>query len=149
MSSIIAINGEVNVFDSSKFSNLLEKSSVIQSECDKNEELSTSAAKELKEDFCSRLLRLTQQKQNLNKREVENIPATVESPIEEEPLLCSEVIKPIFNVIRPKRQLYKLSKFTKASIESTQGSDLSRSEYQISKAPLQASVQEKAVMLIP
>lgn len=147
-SSIIAISGEVNIFDSSKFSNIIEKSSVQESDWDKNEEFSFSSSNCLKEDFCSRLLKLTRQRQNINKEANEKVPASVESPIEEKPLSSKEAMKPVFNVIRPKRELYKLSKLNKTSMESTQGSDLSKSEYHAPKLHMQATIQNEAVMLI-
>lgn len=112
-----------------------------------NEELCLEDQQNLKDNYCSQLLKLTRHKQNSIIKAQEDIQALNTTTNKLNMLNEGLVIKPIFNVIRSKREQYKLIGKIQASIESTQSSECINKDSQLFKVP-GLPYKEEAVMLI-
>lgn len=112
-----------------------------------NEELCLEDQQNLRENYCSQLLKLTKQRQNSIIKAHEDIQAPNTTTNKLNMLNEGLVIKPIFNVIRSKREHYKLIGKSQASIESTQSSACTNKDSQLFKVP-GLPYKDEAVMLI-
>jgi len=102
------ITEDVTGMDEFKISNLLEKSSVSPSEQGESEVSSVQFNTSLKEDFCSRLIKLTSQNQN-SISVVSAGTQTRKIPVNKNYIKDNtKSYKPVFEVISTKRKGYQL-----------------------------------------
>jgi hypothetical protein len=135
IASIIGLGDEL-----SRFENFSNKEWI-------NEKLVLEDQQSLKDDYCSLLLKLTRQKQNAIVKVHEGIQTLNTTTNKLNTLNETLVIKPIFSVIRSKREQYKPQGKSEGSVESTQSSAYTNTDSQIFKVP-ELPYKDEAVMLI-
>jgi hypothetical protein len=112
-----------------------------------NEKLVLEEQQNLKDNYCSLLLKLTRQKQSAVVKVHEGIQTLNKTTNKLNTLNETLVIKPIFSVIRSKREQYKPQGKSEGSVESTQSSAYTNTDSQIFKVP-ELPYKDEAVMLI-